>query len=41
MDKKSLMRILDRLGKEGQIKNIVVTLQCDNKEKVRIMSLTT
>ena len=34
MDKKSLMRILDKLGKEGQIKNITVKLQLDNIEKV-------
>jgi hypothetical protein len=40
MDKKSLLRILDKLGKEGQIKNIIVTLNCDNKEKVRLTAST-
>ena len=34
MDKKSLLRILSKLGKDGQIKNITVQLQLDEKTKV-------
>merc|ERR1740128_565732 len=33
MDKKSLLRILSKLGKDGQIKNITVQLQLDEKTK--------
>ena len=35
MDKKSLMRMLSRLGESDQIKNITVQLQLEDKVKVR------
>merc|ERR1719186_703471 len=33
MDKKSLLRILSKLGRDGQIKNITVQLELDDKMK--------
>ncbi len=38
MDKKSMMRILEKLGSEGQIKNITAHLVQGNKSKVKVMS---
>ena len=35
MDKKSLLRILSKLGRDGQIKNITVQLELNDKTKVR------
>ena len=34
MDKKSLLRILGKLQRDGQIKNITVNLQLGDKDKV-------
>jgi hypothetical protein len=34
MDRKSMLRILEKLGREGQIKNITVQLELDRKYKV-------
>ena len=39
MDKKSLMRILSKLGKDGQIKNITVELELEEKTKVDIQEI--
>ena len=39
MDKKSLLRILTRLGVKGQIKNITVKLELEDKTKARSLTI--